>query len=50
MLEAHKVAQAYYADHLATPEAQQARQFLAERGFDKDAAETFGLGFAPARW
>ncbi len=47
MLEAHKVAQAYYADHLATPEAQQARQFLAERGFDKDAAETFGLGFAP---
>jgi DNA primase len=47
MLEAHKVAQAYYADHLATPEAQAARQFLAERGFDKDAAETFGLGFAP---
>src|SRR3954447_8062099 len=47
MLEAHKVAQAYYAEQLATPDAQQARQFLAERGFDKGAAETFGLGFAP---
>ncbi len=47
MLEAHKVAQAYYAEQLATAEAMQARQFLGERGFDKDAAERFGIGFAP---
>src|SRR3954453_12036578 len=47
MLEAHKVAQAFYAEQLDTPEAMQARQFLAERGFDKSAADTFGLGFAP---
>ncbi len=47
MLEAHKVAQAYYAEQLATAEAMQARQFLSERGFDKDAAQTFGIGFAP---
>jgi DNA primase len=47
MLEAHKVAQAYYAEQLATAEAMQARQFLSERGFDKDAAERFGIGFAP---
>jgi DNA primase len=47
MLEAHKAAQAYYADLLGSPEAVPARQFLAERGFDKDAAETFGVGFAP---
>jgi DNA primase len=47
MLEAHKVAQAYYAEQLATAEAVQARQFLSERGFDKDAAERFGIGFAP---
>ena len=26
-----------------------ARQFLHERGFDQDAADTFGVGFAPAR-
>jgi DNA primase len=47
MLEAHKVAQAFYAERLGTPEAVQARQFLDERGFDKGAADTFGLGFAP---
>src|SRR3954451_8564591 len=47
MLEAHKVAQAFYAEQLDTPEAMPARQFLAERGFDKGAADTFGLGFAP---
>jgi DNA primase len=47
MLEAHKVAQAYYAEQLATPEADEAREFLATRGFDKDAAEKFGVGFAP---
>src|SRR4051812_37923437 len=47
MLEAHKVAQAFYAEQLGTPDAMQARQFLAKRGFDKSAADTFGLGFAP---
>jgi DNA primase len=47
MLEAHKAAQAYYADQLTTPEAAKARKFLTGRGFDKDAAETFGVGFAP---
>ncbi len=47
MLEAHKVAQAYYAEQLATPDAKQAREFLTSRGFDKDAADKFGVGFAP---
>ena len=47
LIEAHRVAQDYYAEQLLTPEAQQARQFLTERGFDGAAAETFGLGFAP---
>jgi DNA primase len=47
MLEAHKAAQVYYAEQLATPEAAKAREFLTGRGFDKDAAETFGVGFAP---
>ena len=47
MLEAHKVAQAYYAEQLATPDAKEARDFLTARGFDKDAADRFGLGFAP---
>jgi DNA primase len=47
MIEAHKVAQEYYAEQLLRPEAAPARQFLTERGFDSSAAETFGLGFAP---
>ena len=47
LIEAHRVAQEYYAEQLLTPEAQQARQFLTERGFDGESAGTFGLGFAP---
>ncbi|HET6167165.1 MAG TPA: DNA primase [Marmoricola sp.] len=48
LVEAHKHAAAWYADLLAgAPEAATARQFLAERGFDQSAAETFGVGFSP---
>jgi DNA primase len=47
LIEANKVAQEYYAEQLATPDAQVARQFLIERGFDQTAAATFGIGFAP---
>ena len=47
LIEAHRVAQAYYADALGTPDAVVARQFLGERGFDQAAAEQFGIGFAP---
>ncbi len=47
LVEANKVAQAYYADQLATPEAVAGRQFLGQRGFDQAAAEQFGIGFAP---
>jgi DNA primase len=47
LVEAHKLTAAWYADQLATPEAMAARQFLDTRGFDKDAAEHFGVGFSP---
>jgi DNA primase len=47
LVEAHAVAQEYYAEQLGTPEALAARTFLAERGFDQQAALTFGIGFAP---
>lgn len=47
LIELHKLAQEWYADHLSGPDAAVARQFLADRGFDRSAAETFGLGFAP---
>jgi len=50
MVEAHKAAAEFYAQQLATPEAQLARDFLTDRGFDEAAARTFGCGFAPAGW
>ncbi|MGN6783461.1 MAG: DNA primase [Marmoricola sp.] len=47
LVEAHRLAGEYYADLLASPEAMPARQFLDQRGFDRDAAQTFGVGFSP---
>jgi DNA primase len=47
LVEAHNKAQEWYADQLATPDALTARQFLDSRGFDQEAAVTFGVGFAP---
>jgi DNA primase len=47
LVEALKQAAEFYAEQLTTPEAQPARQFLADRGFDRTAAERFGVGYAP---
>jgi DNA primase len=47
LIEAHKHAGEWYAEQLASPEALTARQFLDSRGFDADAASTFGVGFSP---
>jgi len=50
LLAAHADAAAFYAEQLASPGARIAREFLAERGFDRDAAVRFGCGFAPDSW
>jgi DNA primase len=47
LAEALRLAAEFYADHLSSPEAVAARQFLAQRGFDREAAERFQVGFAP---
>ncbi len=47
---AHAEAAAFYAGQLATPAARPAREFLAQRGFDRAAAERYGCGFAPDGW
>ncbi len=47
LVEANRRAQEWYAELLTGPDAIQARTFLAERGFDRESAERFGLGFAP---
>ncbi len=50
LVEAHKLASAFYVEQLATPEAQIGRDFLTSRGFDAEAARHFGVGFAPKGW
>ena len=47
LVQAHRAAAELYADLLGGPEAGPARQFLSARGFDREAAERFGVGFAP---
>ncbi|MGW7295055.1 DNA primase [Streptomyces xiamenensis] len=50
LIEAHKVAAAFFTEQLASPEAEIGRRFLTERGFDEQAATHFGVGYAPAGW
>ena len=50
LLEAHRIAAAYYAEQLRSPEARIGRDFLRERGFDGEAAAHFGVGYAPQGW
>jgi DNA primase len=50
LVAANAAAAAFYAEQLGTPDAAPARQFLAERGFDRQTAVDFGCGFAPAGW
>lgn len=48
LVEAHRVAAEYYSTALVKmPEARAGRDFLRERGFDRKAAEKFGVGFSP---
>ncbi|MGW4948237.1 DNA primase [Actinoplanes sp. NPDC004185] len=50
LIAAHAAAAAFYAEQLSTPGARKAREFLAQRGFGRDAAEKYGCGFAPDGW
>ena len=47
LAEALRVAADFFAEHLSSPDAIAARQFLDERGFDREAAERFQVGFSP---
>ena len=48
--EANAAAAEYFQDQLMTDPAIPGRDFLKSRGFDKAAAEMFGVGFAPKGW
>jgi DNA primase len=48
LVEANRLAAEFYAEQLASAgDAVAARRFLADRGFDREAADLFGVGFAP---
>ncbi|MEE6282372.1 DNA primase [Georgenia sp. MJ170] len=50
LIDAHRVAEEYFREQLAGPEAEVGRRFLMERNFDEDVAATFGVGYAPKGW
>lgn len=50
LLDAHKIADEYFREQLHSPEAQIAREFLAGRGFTREHAEQFAVGYAPQGW
>ncbi|MFJ9318632.1 DNA primase [Streptomyces globisporus] len=50
LIEAHQAAAEFYVRALESPEAEIGRTFLAERGFDQEAATHFRVGYSPAGW
>ena len=50
LVEAHVLAAAFYAEQLRSADAELARRYLDERGFDAAAVQRFGCGYAPAGW
>jgi DNA primase len=50
ILEANNAAAKFYESQLMIDEATTGRDFLKSRGFDKSAAEKFGVGYAPKGW
>ncbi|MBV9447405.1 MAG: DNA primase [Streptosporangiaceae bacterium] len=50
LIDAHRIATVFFTEQLRGPAAEQARKFLAERGFEDADAERFGVGYSPASW
>lgn len=50
LLAANQAAAEFFVEQLSSPGAQVGRTFLGERGFDSQAADRFGIGFAPKSW
>ncbi len=50
LVAANLASTTYYQEQLQLPQAQHGRDFLTKRGFDRDAAKNFGVGYAPDEW
>jgi DNA primase len=50
LIDAHRAAAEFYAERLRGPDADHARKFLTERGFELADIEQFGVGYSPKAW
>jgi DNA primase len=50
LVDAHRVAQEFYAQRMHADSGRPAQSFLAERGFTLADADQFGMGYSPAAW
>ncbi|WBL18796.1 DNA primase [Citricoccus sp. NR2] len=50
LLEANKLADEFFHTNLGAPDAEIGRTFLKERGFTREDASHFGVGYAPQGW
>jgi DNA primase len=50
LIDAHRAAAEFYAERLGDADAEHARKFLSERGFEIKDAERFGVGYSPKAW
>ncbi|MDJ0973793.1 MAG: DNA primase [Planctomycetota bacterium] len=50
LYEALTMADRFFRHSLTTPEGTEARAYLNQRGYDDEAIERFGLGYAPPGW
>lgn len=50
LVDALRTAEQYYRQQLSSPQAQVARDFMAQRAFGPQDCEHFGIGYAPRGW
>ncbi|MGA0986081.1 MAG: DNA primase [Candidatus Nanopelagicales bacterium] len=50
IFEINRLTKEFYQKFLSNPEAEIGRNFLKSRGFDKNSADKFSIGFAPNSW
>jgi len=50
LVAANTAAAIFYQEQIQLPAAQHGRDFLTKRGFDRDAAKNFNVGYAPDEW
>jgi DNA primase len=50
LIDAHRAAAEFYTERLGDADAEHARKFLSERGFEAKDVEQFGVGYSPKTW